>query len=129
MLYSVISAHEYTYIVDGANVAYNRQNFHKGKFSYSQIELVVNKLLERNDGKVLVLMPYPYAQKVVPNSSKQKGKRNITFITENDQRILKRFEDERMMYVVPPGKKWKKRVLCGCLLCYQYLPCPIFSYL
>ena len=80
-----------------------RQNFNQGKFSYTQIELVVNKLLERGDGKVLVLMPYPYAQKVVPNSSKQKGKRNITFITENDQRILKRFEDEKMMYVVPPG--------------------------
>jgi len=32
------------YVVDGANVAYHRQNFVGGKFSYRQIELVVKKL-------------------------------------------------------------------------------------
>lgn len=67
--------YDYTYIVDGANVAYNRQNFDTGRFSFKQIELVVDKLLQTYgpDTKVLVLLPYAYAQKVVPNSAKNKG--------------------------------------------------------
>lgn len=28
---------EFTYVVDGANVAYNRQNFGDGKFSFRQV--------------------------------------------------------------------------------------------
>lgn len=76
---------EFKYIIDGANVAYNHQNFENGKFSYRQVELVVNKMLARQDGKVLVLLPYSYAQKIVPNSSKQRGKRNITYVSAADQ--------------------------------------------
>ena len=42
-------------------------------------------MLARGDGKVLVLLPYSYAQKVVPNSSKQqRGKRNLSFISSAD---------------------------------------------
>jgi Zc3h12a-like Ribonuclease NYN domain len=77
--------HEFKYIIDGANVAYNHQNFEEGKFSYRQIELVVDRVLARGDGKVLVLLPYSYAQKIVPNSSKQRGKRNISYVSQADQ--------------------------------------------
>ena len=77
--------HEFKYIIDGANVAYNHQNFEEGKFSYRQIELVVDKVLARGDGKVLVLLPYSYAQKIVPNSSKQRGKRSISYVSPADQ--------------------------------------------
>jgi pentatricopeptide repeat protein len=93
---------EFVYIVDGANVAYNGQNFDTGKFSYRQIELVVDKLKERGE-RILVLIPYPYAQKIVPNSAKQRGGRRTTLLTKEDQRILEKLEDEGMLYVVPPG--------------------------
>ena len=42
-------------------------------------------MLARQDGKVLVLLPYSYAQKIVPNSSKQRGKKNITYVSAADQ--------------------------------------------
>ena len=84
-----------SYIVDGANVAYHRQNFENGKFSYRQIELVVDAILERVEREkalalqqglyfeqptVLVLLPYPYAQKVVPNSSRHRRGRKIEYV-------------------------------------------------
>ena len=65
-------------------MAYNHQNFDSGKFSYRQIELVVNKMLARGDGKVLVLLPYSYAQKVVPNNSKQRGRRNLSYLSATE---------------------------------------------
>jgi hypothetical protein len=42
-------------------------------------------VLARGDGKVLVLLPYSYAQKIVPNSSKQRGKRSISYVSPADQ--------------------------------------------
>jgi len=107
-----------TYIVDGANVAYHRQNFENGKFSYRQIELVVDAILERvqqekvladqqelpfDEPTVLVLLPYPYAQKVVPNSSRHRRGRKIEYMTKEEQAVLTRFEKEDMLYVVPQG--------------------------
>ena len=71
---------EFKYIVDGANVAYHHQNFDGGKFSYRQIELIVDSILARDDGKVLVLLPSVYAKKNIPNSSngsKSKGRRDL----------------------------------------------------
>jgi hypothetical protein len=32
------SVEEFDYIVDGANIAYSRQNFDDGKFSFQQVE-------------------------------------------------------------------------------------------
>ena len=97
--------YDYTYIVDGANVAYNRQNFDTGRFSFKQIELVVDKLLQTYgpDTKVLVLLPYAYAQKVVPNSAKNKGGRRVSYTTKEEHGILQRFIQNDMLYVVPQG--------------------------
>ena len=126
---------EFMYIVDGANVAYHRQNFEGGKFNFRQVELVVEKLkfemqlrkkalahsgtanegrLDNDDsqveadvglpeGNILVLIPYPYAQKVVPNSSRHRKGRKIEYLSQREQAILSRFEDEGMLYVVPQG--------------------------
>jgi hypothetical protein len=70
---------EYDLVVDGANVAYNRQNFENGRFSFRQIEMVVDALYKRfgPDVRILVLVPYPYAQKAVPNRTKQRSGRRI----------------------------------------------------
>ena len=71
---------EFKYIIDGANVAYYHQNFEGGKFSYRQIEIVIDNLLARKDGKVLVLLPSAYSKRFIPNSSngaKSKHRRNL----------------------------------------------------
>ena len=79
---------EFKYIVDGANVAYHHQNFTEGKFSYRQIEVLVEKLESRGDGKVLVILPYTYATKNNScrefYSSVKFGKSRLT-VTESDQ--------------------------------------------
>jgi pentatricopeptide repeat protein len=100
---------QYSYIVDGANVAYHRQNFDGGKFSFRQVELVVDTLRkmmasdEIEKGNVLVLLPYPYAQKVVPNSSRHRRGRRIEYLSPQELAVLERFEKEKMLYVVPQG--------------------------
>ena len=77
-------------------MAYSHQNFDSGKFSYRQIELVVNKMLARGDGKVLVLLPYSYAQKVVPNNSKQRGRRNLSYLSATE--LVCNFDDYFLQY-------------------------------
>jgi hypothetical protein len=57
-------------VVDAANVAYSGQQHNDGKFSFEQIEAVVNKLKERNDGKILVILPQVYTQDMIRNSIK-----------------------------------------------------------
>jgi hypothetical protein len=79
---------EFKYIVDGANVAYHHQNFSHGKFSYRQIEVLVEKLEKRGDGKVLVILPFTYATRNNScrefYSSVKIGKSKLT-VTEADQ--------------------------------------------
>jgi len=116
----------FTYIVDAANVAYQRQNYEHGKFSFRQIELIVEKLQsiireqERNPSntgsaaglkrpaKILVLLPGTYAHDSMPNMSKRRkghGRegRNIQKMTPEDEAILERFKKEKMLYLVPHG--------------------------
>lgn len=95
---------EYEYIVDAANVAYNNQNFESGKFSYQQIELVVDKLKERSKN-ILVIIPNSYAsQTSIPNSISKGGKKSKrSTLSANDQRIIDKLRDGNMLYVVPRG--------------------------
>ena len=76
----------FTYIVDGANVAYTHQNHDEGKFQYQQIEIVVNELKSRGE-EVLVLLPYCYTQEVIPNSVCRKNgtKRPFEKTTDDDR--------------------------------------------
>jgi len=94
---------EFVYIVDGANVAYHKQNFDEGKFSFRQIELVVEKLKQRLQPgeRILVLIPWPYAQKVIPNSTKHKRGKKVSYLTAEDSIFLERLEREGMLFVVP----------------------------
>lgn len=113
----------YTYIIDGANVAYNKQNFVDGGFSFRQINMMVNKIKEKYGANpscnILILIPDAYARQIVPNSvssrkttiakEQETGKdkkitnRKLSYLTDEDMQILKKFEDENMLYVVPPG--------------------------
>ena len=94
---------EFAYIVDGANVAYHKQNFEGGKFSFRQIQLVVDALRPRllPKQRILVLIPYPYARKVVPNSTKSKKGKKLSYLTLEEAEILEGFERDGMLYVVP----------------------------
>jgi Zc3h12a-like Ribonuclease NYN domain len=82
---------EFKYIIDGANVAYHHQNFNDGKFSYKQIELLVDKMLERGDGKVLVLLPAVYSRHSIPNKccskSGQKYRMNKRSTISEDDKV------------------------------------------
>eukprot|EP01035_Chromulina_nebulosa_P018670 gene18670-24417_t len=92
---------DFTYIVDGANVAYSHQNFNAGKFSYKQIQLVVNKLKER-EGRTLVILPACYYQKYVPNSIRKKN-RNV--VSDEDMQFLLQLQRDNMLYLVPDGSE------------------------
>ncbi len=113
----------YTYIIDGANVAYNKQNFIDGGFSFRQINMMVNKIKEKYGSdptcNILILIPDAYARQIVPNSvlsrkipsskdqdvgkDKKNNNRKLSYLTDEDMQILKKFEDENMLYLVPPG--------------------------
>ena len=82
---------EYDFIVDGANVAYFNQNFDCGKFTFRQIELVVDKLLIKHpDKRVLVILPFCYSRKVIPNNVRKKKKKRNSVLSADDSRILAR---------------------------------------
>ena len=85
--------HEYKYVIDGANVAYHHQNFKDGRFSYRQIELIVDKIKEKNDGKILVLLPQLYTNNTITNSSYYgKNKSRHVSISEDDKVSLSRLD-------------------------------------
>ena len=95
---------EFVYIVDGANVAYNKQNFENGKFSYRQIELVVNQIEKDYPGeRILVIIPYPYAQRIVPNSVQYNGRRKLTYLADDEIAVLERLQKNNMLYITPQG--------------------------
>jgi hypothetical protein len=58
------------FVVDGANVAYCHQNFHGGSFAYSQIDVMLERLIKDygcSYEEILLLVPEKYLQDVVPN--------------------------------------------------------------
>lgn len=93
---------EFKYIVDGANVAYTRQNYEEGRFSYEQIDIVVKALQAEKSGNVLVLLPFAYAQKVIPNSIKS-NQRGLSYMSPEDVRLLEQLAKDDMLYTVPQG--------------------------
>jgi hypothetical protein len=102
-------------------VAYHHQNFSNGKFSYRQIEVLVEKLEQRGDGKVLVILPYTYATRNNScrefYSSVKLGKSKLT-VTEADQ--------------VPCCAPMPNCAVCTLLrcvaLCYSVLQCIVLCY-
>jgi hypothetical protein len=64
------------FVVDGANVAYCHQNFHGGCFAYSQIDIMLERLIKDygcSHEEILLLVPDKYLQDVIPNHVR-KGK-------------------------------------------------------
>jgi proteinaceous RNase P len=81
-------------------VAYQSQNYKSGRFSFQQIQLVVDTL--RKLGKrILVIIPQCYTQAVVPNSIRTQNRRDAVSVA--DQAFIQQLRDENMLYVVPNG--------------------------
>eukprot|EP00854_Cymbomonas_tetramitiformis_P000485 gene483-874_t len=75
------------YVVDGANVAYCRQNFGEGGFSFYQINLVLNHLVEVEGcswDEILLLMPKKYLNDVIPNHARARSRQTEGFEVVDD---------------------------------------------
>jgi hypothetical protein len=108
---------EFTHIIDGANVAYHKQNCDGGGFSYIQIGAVVDKI-ESLDPKArcLIIMPSVYSSKdPIPNnvcrgsrSGRTKSERNMTTLTSVDKKLLQSWRQRDILYsvVAPSNDDW-----------------------
>lgn len=95
-----------TAVVDAPNVAYARQNFEGGQFSYHQVDLVVRSLVEMGH-KVLVLMPGKYMQTTVPNHARWNGADRKTVlqheVTPDERALLEKWEAAGQMFATAQG--------------------------
>jgi hypothetical protein len=95
---------DYTVIVDGPNVAYARQNFVGGCFSFHQIDLVVAGLRAEGE-RVLLVLPHKYTQAVVPNHARYNGAGPCAQheVTAEERALLDRWTAEGILVVTPVG--------------------------
>lgn len=78
----------FTVVVDGPNVAYARQNFEGGGFSFHQIDLCVTELLARGE-VVMVLLPHKYLQAKIPNHAKFAGDAVKGPVAQHEVRLVR----------------------------------------
>mmetsp|Transcript_43018 Transcript_43018/g.104137 ORF Transcript_43018/g.104137 Transcript_43018/m.104137 type:complete len:836 (+) Transcript_43018:76-2583(+) len=90
----------YTAIVDGPNIAYYMQNFQDGRFSYHQIEFVVDAL-EKMGENVLVVLPQKYTQDsfLITNAAGQRRQK----LTRKEKEISRELISSGKAYTVPTG--------------------------
>jgi len=96
---------DFSVVVDGPNVAYSKQNFDTGCFSYHQIDLVVQQLREEGE-RVLVLLPFKYVQPVIPNHARHQGYNFSTaqhVVTPEETEIVERWNAEGCLKISPYG--------------------------
>jgi hypothetical protein len=94
----------FTAIVDGANVGYYMQNFEHGRFSYHQIQFVVDHL-ERSGETPLVVLPSKYARSsfyVTIGAGGSMGSR-MQELTPDERRIRDSLIKSGKVSVVPRG--------------------------
>eukprot|EP01033_Poteriospumella_lacustris_P009282 gene9282-6646_t len=98
------SQKEFEYIIDGANVAYDNQNYGGGRFSYGQIRLVLEEL-ERIGKRVLVILPSLYSPKHFPliHNSIRTSRVGRTLLQPNEMAFVRKLEEQKMLYTVPSG--------------------------
>ena len=91
----------FTAIVDGANVGYYMQNFEGGRFSFHQIQFVVDSL-EKLGERPLVILPFKYG---LPYSTVtiSVGGTHAQVFTEEERTILDRLRSSGKLYFLPAG--------------------------
>mmetsp|Transcript_40979 Transcript_40979/g.92228 ORF Transcript_40979/g.92228 Transcript_40979/m.92228 type:complete len:384 (+) Transcript_40979:1614-2765(+) len=111
-----VALRPFTVCLDAPNIAYCRQNFDGGKFSFQQVGLVVSALKARGE-EPLVLLPAKYSRKRVPNHVRfvkkkkapvkrplsPKGKERSEVVTEEDRALIDSWMAEGRLFVTPWG--------------------------
>jgi Zc3h12a-like Ribonuclease NYN domain len=94
----------FTVVVDAANVAYYLQNFDEGRFSFHQIQFVVDAL-EKLGERPLVILPnkysLPYFYVTIGIGSARGPKKQVQ--TPEELEILSGLRESGKLYVVPAG--------------------------
>jgi len=92
------------FTVDAPNVAYNRQNFEGGRFSFQQVEMVL-RALQAEGHRAFVLLPWKYMQPVIPNHARYTGYSSSSRheLTPEEQSIIDKWEEEGVLGVTPFG--------------------------
>ncbi|GAX09314.1 hypothetical protein FisN_32Hh010 [Fistulifera solaris] len=96
----------FTIIVDGANVGYYMQNFQQGRFSFHQIQWMVDDLQHRGE-HALVVLPQKYMRDVFNISvgaggfDQRRAQRQV--LTEEEKAIRDHLVARKQVYVVQPG--------------------------
>lgn len=93
----------FSVVMDAANVAYCRQNYDDGCFSFAQIELVLRHLQAQGE-EVLVLLPAKYTDSVVPNHIRRKGRAGwiAQKVTSEEHALVEGWARDGLLYRVPP---------------------------
>jgi Zc3h12a-like Ribonuclease NYN domain len=94
----------FTVVVDAANVAYYLQNFDEGRFSFHQIQFVVDAL-EKLGERPLVILPnkysLPYFYVTIGIGSARGPKKQVQ--TPEELQLLTGLRESGKVYVVPAG--------------------------
>jgi pentatricopeptide repeat protein len=96
----------FTIIVDGANVGYYMQNFQQGRFSFHQIQWMVDDLQRRGE-HALVVLPQKYMRDAFNISvgaggfDQRRAQRQV--LTDEEKEIRDRLVARKQVYVVQPG--------------------------
>ena len=99
----------FTVAIDAANVAYCRQNYGGGRFSFEQINTVLDTLREQGENP-LVVIPRKYLKENIPNHSadqymRRDGKRvRQQPVSAADNKLRQRWLDEDVMFT--PRFSW-----------------------
>lgn len=102
-----VSARRYSYIIDGANVAYRLQNFSGGQFSYKQVQMIMDVVESRTGQPPLLVLPIAYVTGTrVPNHTQKKRsgptKQSLPR-TPSDESIVRRWRQSPHLWTVPDG--------------------------
>ena len=94
----------FTAIIDGANIGYYLQNFEQGRFSFHQIQFVVDTL-EKIGERPLVILPNKYTRDqfyttIGAGASSSSG---VQVVTPEEVSIRSTLLEEGKMFVVPRG--------------------------
>ena len=87
----------FDYVLDGPNIAYFKQNYQQGRFTYAQIQLALEALRASDPtARILVLLPTKYLRNTIPNHTSS-SKRTDT-LTEADRALLNAWQAEGILY-------------------------------
>ena len=100
-----------TAVIDAPNVAYYTQNHEDGRFSFGQVQIVLDAL-EAAHERALVLMPTKYLQQKVPNHSKRVPRATLAalgasaiekqIVTPEEAALVDEWSARGVLYPVPP---------------------------